>query len=178
MRNGSVGSIHRPENSASDRSSSPFVSHFARRTARAAGRPTDITALAESIALDFADTVRPIGFVSDPAVTTICRVGAIRRALRNLIENAVAHGEPANVSIEADAKTVRIVVEDDGPSIDTAEIDRVFAPFVGLETSRSRETEALASVCPSLVRSRVHIVPENSNEGGLRAILSLPPVES
>ena len=102
------------------------------------------------------------------------RVGAIRRALRNLIENAVAHGEPANVSIEADAKTVRIVVEDDGPSINTAEIDRVFAPFVGLETSRSRETEALASVCPSLV----HIVPENSNEGGLRAILSLPPVES
>ena len=150
--------------------------HVVPRAPRAAR--TDITALAESIALDFADTVRPIGFVGDPAVTTICRVGAIRRALRNLIENAVAHGEPANVSIEADAKTVRIVVEDDGPSIDTAEIDRVFAPFVGLETSRSRETEALASVCPSLVRSRVHIVPENSNEGGLRAILSLPPVES
>ena len=128
--------------------------------------------------MDFADTVRPIGFVSDPAVNTTCRVGAIRRALKNLIENAVAYGEPADVSIEADATTVRIVVEDDGPSIDTAEIDRVFEPFVRLETSRSRETEALASVWPSLVRSRVHIVLEKRNESGLRAILSLPRVES
>ena len=99
----------------------------------------DIPALAESVALDFADTGRSIGFVSDPAVTTTCRVGAIRRALSNLIENAVSDGEHANVSIEADATNVHIVVEDDGPGIDTAEIDRVFEPFVRIEASRSRE---------------------------------------
>ena len=175
MRNGSVSSIHRPEKSERRIIVTVCVSLC---TSYRAGRPTVITAFAESVALDFADTVRPIGFVGDPAVTTTCRTGAIRRALRNLIENAVAYGEPAKVSIEANATTVRIVVEDDGPSINTAEIERVFEPFVRLETSRSREAEALASVWPSLVRSRVHIVLENRDEGGLRAIFSLPRVES
>ena len=58
--------------------------------ARDQGRPTDITALAESVAVDFANTGRPVEFAGGPVVTTTCRAGAIRRALSNLIENAVA----------------------------------------------------------------------------------------
>ena len=141
-----------------------------------------ITALAESVSLDFADTGRPFGFVSGRAVTTTCRVGAIRRALSNLIENAVSDGELANVSIEADATTVRIVVEDDGPGIDTAEIDRVFEPFVRIEASRSREAGGAGlglAIARSVARSHGgEIVLETPNDGGLRAILYLPRVAS
>ncbi len=65
--------------------------------ARDPGRPTDITALAESVAVDSAYIGRPVEFVSGPGVATICRAGAIRRDPSNLIENAVACGERASV---------------------------------------------------------------------------------
>ena len=84
--------------------------------------------------------------------------------------------------METDETTVRIVVEDDGPGIDTAEIDRVFEPFVRLEASRSRETGGAGlglAIARSIARSHGgEIVLENNNEGGLRAILSLPRAES
>ena len=65
--------------------------------ARDPGRPTNINALAESVAVDFAYIGRPVEFVSGPGVATICRAGAIRRDPSNLIENAVACGECASV---------------------------------------------------------------------------------
>ena len=57
-----------------------------------------------------------------------------------MIENAVAYGERASVSIGTGETIVRIVVEDGRPGIDGVEMDRVFEPFVRLEASRSRKT--------------------------------------
>ena len=93
---------------------------------------------------------------------------------------SVAYDERANVSIEADATAVRIVFDDDGPGIDTAEIGRVFEPFVRLEASRSLETGGLSlAIARSVTRSHGgEIVLETPNEGELRAILSLPRVET
>ena len=93
---------------------------------------------------------------------------------------SVAYDERANVSIEADATAVRIVFDDDGPGIDTAEIGRVFEPFVGLEASRSLETGGLSlAIARSVTRSHSgEIVLETHNDGELRAILSLPRVET
>ncbi len=55
---------------------------------------------------------------------------ALRRLIRNLLENARAHGQPPiEVTLETTATLVRIVVEDRGPGVPEAERERIFAAF-------------------------------------------------
>lgn len=64
----------------------------------------------------------------------------LRRAIGNLIENAVKYGGTAAVSLRLAGQAVIIRVDDDGPGIPEADIETVFLPFRRLEASRSRET--------------------------------------
>ena len=106
------------------------------------------------------------------------RPAAIRRALRNLIDNAVRYGEHANVTMTTKDSEIRIAVEDDGPGIDEAQLEDVFAPFVRLENSRNTETGG-AGLGLAIARTiaRAHggdVVLQNREGGGLRAIFSVP----
>ncbi|MEZ5721361.1 MAG: ATP-binding protein [Paracoccaceae bacterium] len=112
-----------------------------------------------------------------PVILPLRRV-PIRRALRNLIENAQRYGGGARVSLEQTDGTVRIIIDDDGPGIDPAALDRVFDPFERLETSRSRDTGGTGLGLP-ITRAilRAHggeIRLENRPRGGLRVIARLP----
>ena len=60
----------------------------------------------------------------------------IRRAVRNLVENAVAYGRKASVGLTQCDNVYEILVEDEGPGIPEADQGRVFEPFVRLESSR------------------------------------------
>ena len=142
------------------------------------GRPTDLVALVESVVEDFADVGKPATFTGGAGVTLTCRPGSLRRAIQNLIENAIAYGEEARVSLERDGDDVRIVVEDSGPGIAVADQERVFDPFVRLETSRNRRTGGVG-LGLAIVRSiaRQHggdATVANRPEGGLRAVIHLP----
>jgi signal transduction histidine kinase len=70
------------------------------------------------------------------------------------------------------------VVEDDGPGIPEAEFERVFAPFVRLEESRSPETGGIGlgmAIARSIVRGHGgDITLANRQDGGLRAVIHLP----
>ncbi|MFC2967968.1 ATP-binding protein [Acidimangrovimonas pyrenivorans] len=105
---------------------------------------------------------------------------AMRRALRNLIENALRYGRRARIATAVDKTEVRIVVDDDGPGIPEDSLDRVFDPFVRLEGSRSRETGG-TGLGLSIARTIVHahggeVTLSNRPEGGLRAEIRLPVV--
>ena len=71
-----------------------------------------------------------------------------------------------------------IVIEDDGPGIPDAEIERVFQPFVRLEESRGRETGGSGlglTIARAVIRSHGgEIVLANRPEGGLRVTIRLP----
>jgi signal transduction histidine kinase len=73
---------------------------------------------------------------------------------------------------------LEVIVEDDGPGIPEADLDRVFTPFHRLEESRNRRTGGIGlglSVARSIARSHGGDVRlENRPGGGLRAILTLP----
>ena len=103
---------------------------------------------------------------------------ALRRAIGNLVENAVAYGERARVGLAAGAGRVDVVVDDDGPGIPAEAAARVFEPFVRLEGSRSRDTGGVGlglAIARSVARSHGgDVLLENRPEGGLRAILRLP----
>jgi signal transduction histidine kinase len=141
-------------------------------------RRIDVTALAESLVEDAAESGRDVTFEDSPPVTLTCRQLALKRAIGNLLDNAGFYGTRARVRVERAADEVRIVVDDDGPGIPEAQLEHVFDPFVRLEGSRSRETGG-AGLGLAITRSiaRAHggdVRLENRAEGGLRAVLSLP----
>ena len=141
-------------------------------------RPIDVTALVESIVEDAAENGRDVRFEDSPPVTLTCRPLALKRAVGNLIDNASFYGTRARVRVERAADDVRIVIDDDGPGIPEADLERVFDPFVRLESSRSRDTGG-AGLGLAIARSmaRAHggdVQLENRTGGGLRAVVSLP----
>ena len=106
------------------------------------------------------------------------RPTALKRAFANLVENAVKYGGGARVGLTTTTGTVTVTVDDDGPGIPDAELDRVFDPFYRIETSRSRETGGVGlglAVVRSVVRGHGgDITLANRPEGGLRANVVLP----
>ena len=141
-------------------------------------RTVDLHALVDSVAADLAELGHDIAVADSGRVLAACRPAALRRALRNLLENAADYGGRAAVRIERDADEFRVVVEDDGPGIPEAELERVFEPFVRLEASRSRDTGGSGlglAIARGIVRGHGgNIVLANRAEGGLRATVALP----
>ena len=69
--------------------------------------------------------------------------GALRRALLNLVDNAVKYtpsGGSVVISLDRSRGSVALVVEDTGIGIDPADAKRIFEPFVRLDAGRSRDT--------------------------------------
>lgn len=152
---------------------------FAREDA--AGEPTrlvDLAALAESVCNDLSDLSWDVVFQDSGRVPYRCRPAALRRAIRNLVENAVRYGERARVALTVTGDAIEIAVDDDGRGIPEAEFERVFAPFVRLEVSRSRATGGVGlglAVARTIARSHGgDIVLRNRPDGGLRALMRLP----
>ncbi|HUD29395.1 MAG TPA: ATP-binding protein [Novosphingobium sp.] len=102
----------------------------------------------------------------------------IRRALSNLIENAIHYGGNARVHVRRDGGAVEISVEDDGPGIPEERIADALQPFVRLDTARARDTAGMGLGLP-IVRKAVRMENgtldlRNRPEGGLRATIRLP----
>jgi signal transduction histidine kinase len=143
-----------------------------------APRTVDLAALVGSLCDDLADAAKPVFYEVSDKITVTCRPAGLKRAVANLIENAVKYGDAARVSIDTDAEAARIVVEDDGPGIPSAELENVFAPFYRVEKSRGSGPGGVG-LGLSIVRAVAdahggHVRLENREGGGLRATLELP----
>jgi signal transduction histidine kinase len=105
-------------------------------------------------------------------------LSVLKRAVTNLIDNAVAHGSTVDVRIEDSTNLLRVVVEDDGPGIPDGDLSRVTEPFVRLDGSRSLDTGGvglgLAIVRDAAAYHGGRLALENRESGGLRAVLELP----
>ena len=67
-----------------------------------------------------------------PPAPCPCDAGLVRRALVNLIDNAVRHappGSPVTVGLQTTGDGWRLTVADRGPGIDPADRERVFRPW-------------------------------------------------
>ena len=144
-------------------------------------RTVDLHALLDSVADDLTELGHDIAVADTGRILVACRVTALRRAFRNLLENAASHGGRAFARIERNDEGLRIVVEDEGPGIPESDLERVFEPFVRLETSRSRETGGSGlglAIARGIVRGHGgDIRLENRADGGLRATVVLPGAE-
>ena len=110
------------------------------------GRPSDplerteLSALLASVAEEYEDMGEPVTLGATERIALPLRATWLRRALRNLIENAVRYGGAARVSLEREGQFAVVRVEDDGPGIPAGEIAAMMEPFARGDASRNRGT--------------------------------------
>lgn len=176
-----------------------FLSHEVREEAV---KSVDLTALLQSVCDDYADLGRSVTFSEPPPLTfhgvptlfasaqqthvfqherkvrQSCRPNALRRAMCNLIDNALKYGHRADVQLDAGGEAVRIVVHDTGPGIPEDEMEKVFLPLYRLESSRQRSTGGiglgLAIVKAVVAAHHGRVELRNRPEGGLSVSVELP----
>ena len=112
------------------------------RIGRASEPPvtTRLDTLAATVVEEFEDMDQPATIGAMQAVTAPVHETWLRRALRNLVSNAVRYGKEAVVSVVADGGEIVFRVEDSGPGIDPARIPEMLEPFRRGEASRNRAT--------------------------------------
>lgn len=141
-------------------------------------QPVDLVALVESLVEDY-QGMGTVTLQAPEALHWPCRPKALKRALSNLIDNALKYGERAHVVLSGGPRGVEILVQDRGPGLPDAELQRVFEPFYRVERSRSRDTGG-AGLGLAIVRqiAQSHggdVGLSNRSEGGLQARLHLAP---
>lgn len=141
-------------------------------------RRTDLTALVASVVDDMADAGMAVAMEPAPPVLIGCRPAALKRALTNLIDNAVKYGCKAQITLQTSAHAVEIAIDDEGPGLAGEDLARVFQPFYRVEGSRSQDTGGIGlglAIAQSLVeRNGGKLSLHNRPSGGLRALVALP----
>ena len=143
-----------------------------------AARPIDINALLQSLTDDAEVLGKTISVEGVAQAPFTGRLSALRRALQNLIDNAIKYGHSAQMRVEDDATSLRIVVEDAGPGVAATELERVTEPYYRPDTSRNHETGGVG-LGLSIVKdiALIHggeLLLSNRPQGGLCATLVLP----
>lgn len=141
-------------------------------------RTLDLAALVDALVEEYRDMERDVRFDGSGRAVAPVRPNLVRRAVRNLIDNALKYAGSAELSVRDAGDAIAIEVADRGPGIPEGQLDVVREPFVRLETSRSRETGGsglgltLARAAALLHGGDLEIV--NREGGGLLARLLLP----
>lgn len=143
--------------------------------AREEARPVDIGELVETLVDEYRDLGQAVGFTASSRYVAPIQPDLLRRALRNLIDNAIKYGGDAEVSVEPGL----IRIADHGPGIAAADLDRVLQPFHRLETSRNRETGGSGlglAIARSIVEAQGGTLKlEPSRPSGLTILIQLAP---
>jgi signal transduction histidine kinase len=143
----------------------------------------DLAALLAGIAADARAAGHDVAYSGPAALDITARPLALKRAVGNLVDNALKYGKRARIGLAATDDTVEIRVDDDGPGIPDGDHERVFAPFVRLEASRSRETGGTGlglTITRNAIRSMggdvelINRAPAAERGAGLTARVTLP----
>ena len=109
------------------------------------------------------------------------RVSSVKRALENLVQNALIYGERADVSLLRIRDRVILRVDDTGPGIPESQRARVLEAFERLDDARARNTAGLGlglSIVNRVAQQEGgEFILANKPTGGLRAELRLPFAE-
>ncbi len=138
----------------------------------------DIAIMAATLVDSAEDHGAEASYHGPESLEVMARAVSIRRALANLIENALHYAGTVSVHIEDLGDVVEIRVEDNGPGIPEDRMEDVFQPFFRLDVSRARDTPGMG-LGLAIVREAVRfeggtLVLRNRAKGGLAAVIHLP----
>jgi signal transduction histidine kinase len=140
-------------------------------------RAVDLAALADTVVEEYRALGNDVVLAEGASGSARVQPRLLRRAVRNLVANAVAYAGAAQVAVRTNRADVLIEVIDSGPGIAEAELGKVLEPFYRVEPSRSRETGG-SGLGLTLARAAAQahggeLELENRPEGGLVARLRI-----
>ena len=138
----------------------------------------DMGDLVKECATDADPTLERISFSASGALQIEARPVAIKRAVDNLISNALKYADKAWVTVLRDGVFIEVRVEDDGPGVPSEKYDDVFKPFLRLDEARSQSVPGTGlglSVVRDAVRSHGgETILGEAPQGGLQVRLRVP----
>ncbi|WP_206243479.1 sensor histidine kinase [Novosphingobium terrae] len=153
------------------------------RTGRSRSAPEkiDLGALAEAVVEDQIQLGRPVSMSDAPRHLVQGHPEQLRRALYNLIENAVTYGQSAKVEIARRGTLIELSVSDQGQGIPAGELEAVMTPFYRRDPSRAQEKGGSGLGLPiarSIAQSHNgSLILQSEPQGGLRALLIFPAID-
>ena len=146
--------------------------------------PTEDTDLQKMLERITAQTRNAHGFdvtltpPSPPIPIFPLRRKAMRRAVENVISNAIAFSSRAEISVRYRNDEVTVTIDDNGAGIPVERRADALRPFVRLETSRNRQTGGTGlglSITNDIILGHGgELTLDDSPLGGLRVIIKLP----
>jgi signal transduction histidine kinase len=138
----------------------------------------DLAALVESLCEDMREMGGDVTYEGPDELSFKGRPFGLKRAVNNLIGNALKYASQCTVKLEQIDQQVIIYVVDNGSGIPDEELDEVFRPFRRVEASRNKETGGVG-LGLAVVRSVAHAhggtaTLQNVDNGGLEAKIVLP----
>jgi len=140
--------------------------------------PTDVAVLCATMVDNAVDRGLDARYLGPLHLESRIRPVAFKRAVANLVDNALQYGSRATVTLANLGSEFQITVEDNGPGLPEDMMARVLEPFVRLDTARPRDTVGFGLGLPIVARfveregGRLRL--RNLPEGGLAAELTLP----
>lgn len=138
----------------------------------------DLAVLVGSLCDDRNDAGAVVEYAGPAHMIVACRPTAMRRALMNVIDNAIKYSDYAYVVLDEDPAGARVIIRDSGPGIPEADLELVFEPFYRVDASRNSETGGLGmglSVARTIIiEHRGQIRLRNRQPHGLEVEIELP----
>jgi signal transduction histidine kinase len=139
----------------------------------------DLDALMAQIAGEFAESGHTVTLAGHAGSVLRGRPQSLKRALTNLIENAIKYGQRAAVQLERGSEWATIRVLDEGAGIPPQELEAIFEPFYRVESSRNRETGGTGlglAIARDVVQAHGgSVVMQNrTDRSGAVAVVTLP----
>ena len=141
----------------------------------------DLPSFLQTICSEFSDMGHAVSYLGPTRLSFACRPRVLSRAITNIVENAVKHGNTVTVVLNAkDSEGIEIAIVDDGPGIPVALRDKVFEPFFKVDNSRGQDNSGfglgLAIAQDILKRHGGTIEMKPGEPSGLRVLVELSPV--
>jgi signal transduction histidine kinase len=129
----------------------------------------DVATSVQTICDQFADLGRSVAYDGPDHLAIEAHPEELRRAITNLVDNAVRHGTNVTVRLAASASAVSIAVEDDGPGILDTDKESMQQPFVRGDAARGMNDNGGFGLGLSIARAAV------AAHGGTLALIDRTP---
>ena len=147
---------------------------FARGEGHEQARDADLAAILRDVGANAARGGHDVRVVVPASLPLLLRPDAVRRAITNLVDNAIRHARKIELGAAGagGSRTVQVTVDDDGPGIPRDRREGVFRAF---ESGAHGGTGLGLTIARDIARAHGgDVVLEDSPLGGLRARIVLP----
>jgi signal transduction histidine kinase len=140
-------------------------------------RRLDLSSLLHTVVEDAVQAGGHANLSRSPGLTVDGDLQALRRMFANLLRNAITYGGGAHVTARAEGADVIVEIQDDGPGVPEAELERVFDPFYRADRARNLDSGGVGlglAIARSIARDHGGDITLKLRRPGLSAIVRLP----